>query len=148
MPFVAAYYHYVFSTKERRRFLTPTIRERLFPFLGGIARQYKMKALQIGGVEDHVHVLVSMPPTMSISKAVQLLKGGSSKWLHQTFPECRLLQWQEKYGAFTVSPSQLDKITKYIANQKEHHRQMTFQKEVLALLKKHGIQYDERYMWD
>ena len=107
-----------------------------------------MKALEVGGVEDHVHVLASMPATMSISKAVQLLKGGSSKWLHETFPECRLHQWQEKYGAFTVSVSQLDKISKYIANQEEHHRQLGFQEELLALLTKHGVEYDARYMWD
>ncbi len=148
MPFVAGYYHFVFSTKERRRFLTPNIRERLFPFIGGIARQNKMKALQIGGVEDHVHILVSMPATLSISKAVQLLKGGSSKWLHETFPDCRLMQWQEKYGAFTVSVSQLDKIAKYIANQEEHHRKLTFQEELLMLLQKHRVDHDVRYMWD
>ncbi len=116
--------------------------------MGGIARQNKMKALQVGGVDDHVHVLISMPATMSISKAVQLLKGGSSKWLHETFPECRLMQWQEKYGTFTVSVSQLDKITQYVANQEEHHRKLTFQEEVLALLKRHEVEYDERYMWD
>ena len=79
---------------------------------------------------------------------MQLIKGGSSKWVHETFPECRLFAWQEKYGAFSVSVSQLDKLIDYIKNQQEHHRKMTFQEEFLALLKKHRIEYDERYLWD
>ena len=107
-----------------------------------------MKALEIGGVEDHVHLLLSLPATLPISKAMQLIKGGSSKWVHETFPEHRLFAWQEKYGAFSVSVSQLDHIVQYIKRQEEHHRKMTFQEEFLALLNKHRIEYDERYLWD
>ena len=81
------------------------------------------------------------------SLRVQLIKGGSSKWVHETFPEHRLFAWQEKYGAFSVSVSQLDRTIDYIKNQPEHHRKMTFQEEFLALLKKHRIEYDERYLW-
>ena len=147
MSYVSAYFHCVFSTKERRRLITPELRERLWPFLGGIARQNKMKAIEIGGVEDHVHFLLSLPSTMAISKALQLIKGGSSKWVHETFPEHRLFAWQEEYGAFSVSVSQLDKTIEYIKGQEEHHRKMTFQEEFLALLKKHRIEYDERYLW-
>jgi putative transposase len=99
-------------------------------------------------VPDHVHLLLSLPPAISIAKAMQLIKGGSSKWVHETFPEQRLFRWQEKYGAFSVSVSQLDKIREYIRNQEEHHRKMTFQEEFLALLKKHGLEYDERYIRD
>jgi len=128
--------------------ITPALRERLWPFLGGIARQNKMKAIEIGGVEDHVHILLSLPATMPIAKALQLIKGGSSKWVHETFSEHRLFGWQEKYGAFSVSVSQLDKITQYIQGQPEHHRKMTFQEEFEMLLKKHGVEYDERYLWD
>jgi len=148
MSYVSSYFHCVFSTKERRPQLTPALRERLWPFLGGIARHNKMKAIEMGGVEDHVHILLSLPSTLSVAKALQLIKGGSSKWVHETFPEHRLFGWQEKYGAFTVSVSQLDKTTQYIMNQGEHHRKMTFQDEFLALLKKHRIEYDERYLWD
>ena len=148
MPYVSAYFHCVFSTKERRPLITPALRDRLWPFLGGIARQNKMKAIEIGGVADHVHILLSLPPTLSISKALQLIKGGSSKWVHETFPEHRLFGWQEKYGAFSVSVSQLDKIACYIKGQEEHHRRRTFQEEFLALLKKHRIEYDERYLGD
>jgi REP element-mobilizing transposase RayT len=106
-----------------------------------------MTALEIGGVEDHVHMLVSMPATISLSKAMQLIKGGSSKWVHDTFPGCHLFAWQEEYGAFSVSVSQREKVVQYIKRQAEHHRKITFQEEFLALLQKHGIRYDERYLW-
>ena len=85
---------------------------------------------------------------MPLAKALQLIKGGSSKWVHDTFQEYRNFAWQEKYGAFSVSVSQLDKTIAYIKNQQEHHSKMTFQEELLALLKKHRIEYDERYLWD
>ena len=128
--------------------ITPALRDRLWPFMGGIARQNNMTAVEIGGVQDHVHILLALPATLSISKALQLVKGGSSKWVHDTFPEHRLLGWQTKYGAFSVSVSQLDKIIAYIKGQEDHHRKVTFQEEFLALLKKHRVQYDERYLWD
>ncbi|HEY5297786.1 MAG TPA: IS200/IS605 family transposase [Verrucomicrobiae bacterium] len=147
MSYVSSYFHCVFSTKERRPLITPELRERLWPFLGGIARQNKMKAVEIGGVADHVHLLLSLPATIPISKAMQLIKGGSSKWVHETFPNQRLFSWQEEYGAFSVSVSQLDKTIAYIRGQPEHHRKLTFQEEFLMLLKKHGVEYDERYLW-
>ena len=148
MSYVSSYYHCVFSTKERRPLITPELQERLWPYLGGIARQNEMKAIEIGGVADHVHMLLSLPSTLSIAKAMQLIKGGSSKWVHDSFPEHRLFGWQVKYGAFGVSVSLLDKTIQYIRNQAEHHRKMTFEEEFLALLKKHGIAYDERYLWE
>jgi REP element-mobilizing transposase RayT len=147
VPYVSAYFHCVFSTKERRPLITPDLRGRLWPFLGGIARQNKMTALEIGGVADHVHILLSLPATIPISKAMQLIKGGSSKWIHETFPDQWQFAWQEEYGAFSVSVSQLDKIIAYIRRQPEHHRKLTFQEEFLMLLKKHGVEYDERYLW-
>src|SRR3977135_4382654 len=124
MSYVSSYYHCVFSTKERRPQITPALRDRLWPFLGGIARQNNMKAIEIGGVEDHVHVLLSLPATIPIAKALHLIKGGSSKWVHDTFPEHRRFGWQEKYGAFSVSVSLLDKTIKYIKDQEKHHRKM------------------------
>jgi len=148
MSYVSSYYHCVFSTKERHKFITPALQERLWPFLGGIARQNGMTQLIAGGAENHVHILLSIPATMPISKAMQLIKGGSSKWIHETFPDQRLFAWQEKYGAFSVSVSQLDTIINYIKNQKEHHRKHSFQEEFLRLLKKHRIEFDELYLWD
>ena len=148
MSYVSSYYHCVFSTKERRPLIPPGLQERLWPYLGGIARQNEMKAIEIGGMPDHVHILLSLPSTLAIAKAMQLIKGGSSKWVHESFPEHRLFGWQVKYGAFSMSVSQLDKTVQYIQRQQEHHRKMTFQEEFLALLKKHGIAYDERYLWE
>src|SRR5690349_15823734 len=147
MSYISSYFHCVFSTKERQPSISPLLRERLLPFLDGIARQNEMRALEIGGVSDHVHMLLSLPSTLAISKAMQLIKGGSSKWVHETFPEHRLFGWQEEYGAFSVSVSQLEKTVEYIRKQPEHHRKMTFQEEFLALLKRHRVEYDERYLW-
>jgi len=112
-----------------RPLIPPPLRERLWPFLGGIARQNGMKAIEIGGVSDHVHLLLSLPSTLSIAKALQLIKGGSSKWVHETFPEHRLFGWQVKYGAFGVSVSLLDKTIQYIQTQEDHHRKMTSQSD-------------------
>ena len=148
MSYISSYFHYVFSTKERRKVITPELAQRLWPFMGGIARQHKIKAIEIGGVADHVHLLLSLPSTLAIAKALQLIKGGSSKWVHETFPEHRLFGWQEKYGAFSVSVSRLDNIVRYIQGQEGHHRKMTFQEEFISLLKKHHIEYDERYLWE
>jgi REP element-mobilizing transposase RayT len=147
MSYVSAYFHCVFSTKERHRFIGPNLRERLWPFMGGIARQNKMRAVEIGGVEDHVHILLALPATMTVSKAMQLIKGGASKWIHESFPDQSQFAWQEEYGAFSVSVSQLDKTIAYIRSQPEHHHQMTFQEEFLTMLKKHGVDYDERFLW-
>ena len=97
--------HCVWSTKEREPWLTPHLRERLWPYLGGIAKQNQMKALAIGGASDHVHVLLPLPSTLSIAKAMQLLKGNSSKWIHDTFKEHWNFEWQEGYGAFSIGVS-------------------------------------------
>ena len=106
-----------------------------------------MKALAIGGTTDHLHALLSLPGMMSFAKAVQLIKGGSSKWLHEVFPESRKFAWQDGYGAFSVSASQVPKTITYINNQKEHHRKKSFHEEFQELLRKHGIEYDSRYVF-
>ena len=112
--FVSCLMHCVFSTKERRRLITPEMQSRLYPYLGGIARENKMKAPSVGAVEDHVHLLLSVPSTLSIAKSVQLLKGNSSKWVHETFPTQRLFEWQEGYGAFSVAISGVGDTIRYI----------------------------------
>ena len=112
--FVSCLMHCVWSTKERRRLVTPETQQRLYPCLGGIARENKMKALSIGGVDDHVHALLSIPSTLSIAKAVQLLKGNSSKWNHETFPNQRLFAWQEGYGAFSFAVSGVEDTIRHI----------------------------------
>jgi putative transposase len=141
--FISCHLHVVFSTKECRRLLTPELQSRLWPYLGGIARENKMRALCVGGVEDHVHILLSQPCTLSISKAVQLLKGNSSKWIHETFPQHRDFSWQEGYGAFSIGVAGVNDTINYIQSQAEHHRTRTFKEEFIAFLKKHSLEYDE-----
>ena len=141
--FVSSLHHCVFATKNREPLLAVAIRQRLFPYLGGIARENRMKALAIGGVADHVHILLSLPATMSISKAMQLLKGNSSKWIHDTFPALRQFAWQEGYGAFSIGVSGIEETCAYIRDQEEHHRTKTYREEVIAFLQRHGLRFDD-----
>jgi REP element-mobilizing transposase RayT len=145
--FTSSLYHCVFSTKERRCLISGDLQARLWPFMGGIARDNRMKAIAIGGVEDHVHLLLSIPSTLAIAEALQLIKGGSSTWVHATFPQHHGFAWQEGYGAFSLGISQVDRTIAYVESQAEHHRRRSFQEEFRAFLKKHGIEYDERYIW-
>jgi putative transposase len=136
--------HCTFSTKDRYPFIDSDLQTRLWPYIGGIARENRMKALAIGGTSDHVHALLSLPGMMSFAKAVQLIKGGSSKWIHDGFSRYKKFEWQEGYGAFSVTASQALRTIAYINNQKEHHQKKTFEEEFLELLKRHGIAYDSR----
>ena len=145
--YTSLYYHVVFSTKNRVQCISPEIEHRVWAYLGGVARKHHMTALQVGGVEDHVHALVIAPPTLAPSQIAQALKGDTSKWIHEEFPPLRSFAWQDGYGAFTVSKSSLPEVVRYIKNQREHHRKRTFQEEYLDFLRKHGIEYDERYVW-
>jgi len=145
--YVSALFRCVFSTKDRQKVITDDLRVRLWPYMGGIARENKMRALSIGGVENHVHLLLSVPSTLSIAKAMQLIKGASSKWVHETYPEYKEFEWQEGYGAFTVGISQIPDTKIYIESQREHHRTKTFQEEFITFLERHGIEHDPRYVW-
>jgi putative transposase len=120
------------------------LQERLWPYLGGIARENKMEALLIGGIEDHIHALLSIPATLSVAKAIQLLKGNSSKWIHDTFKEHWGFEWQEGYGAFSIGISGVKDRTKYIRDQAEHHQKISFKEELVVFLKKHGMTYVAR----
>jgi REP element-mobilizing transposase RayT len=140
--FVSCLVHVVFSTKERRPWITPELQEKLWPYFGGIARNHNMKALKVGGVEDHVHILLSLPATLDIAKAVQLLKGNSSKWIHEAFVDRRSFEWQKGYGAFSIGVSGVEDTIAYIEHQREHHKRLTFQEELALILRKHGIEFD------
>jgi putative transposase len=146
--YTCLHYHMIFSTKQRERWITQDIEQRVWAYLGGIARENDLKPLLIGGVDDHVHMLVSMPPSISVSEALKRIKGGSSGWVKENFPNLQGFGWQDGYGAFTVSKSQIHGVEEYIRGQREHHRVKTFQEEYRAFLNKHEIKYDERYLWD
>lgn len=139
--------HLVFSTRGRRKAITADIRDRLHAYLGGIARENEMKALAVGGTEDHVHLLLSIPATMPLAKAVQLIKGGSSKWIHDTFRLAQDFAWQEGYGAFSIGVSGVDDTIAYINNQAERHRVKTFEEEFVSFLNRHGVAFDDRYVF-
>jgi putative transposase len=144
--YTSSYYHVVFSTKNRQPFLADAVRECLFAYSGGIARENKMNALEVCGTADHVHLLLPIPASLALSKAIQLIKGGSSHWLKETFPDMVDFAWQDGYAAFTVSQSQLNNVHAYIRSQPEHHRMKTFAEEYRAFLVRHRIEYDERYL--
>jgi len=141
--FSSSLHHCVFATKRREPLLTREVRERLWPYLGGISRENGMKALAVGGVADHVHILLSLPATVSLSKAMQLLKGNSSKWIHETFSALCQFSWQEGYGAFSIGISGVDETCAYIRDQEEHHRTRTYREEVLTFLQRHGLHFDD-----
>jgi putative transposase len=141
-------YHIVFSTKGRARLMTTDLEPRLQDYLGGIIRGEKGVCYQIGGTLNHVHLLIRWRTDESLATLLRNLKSRSSLWVHQTFPALQLFQWQEGYGAFTVSQSQVEAVNRYIANQEQHHHVKTFEEEFIDLLKAHDVEYDERYVWD
>ncbi len=134
--------HIVFSTKGRRRLLSADVQPKLWAYMAGIARNHKFDAVQIGGVEDHCHGLILLPPTIPLAKAVQTIKACSSKWLNETGAAGANFAWQEGYGAFSVSASQTDGVVEYIRHQVEHHRKRNYDEEFLELLRRHGVNYD------
>jgi len=140
-------YHIVFSTKDRHPRLTPELRPRLYEFMAGGVRAEGGAALLINGVADHVHLLARLRQDRALSDVLRSLKADSSGWIHKTFPEQRTFAWQGGYGVFSVSQSQAEAVRRYIANQEAHHRKISFQEEFIALLKAHGVEFDERYLW-
>ncbi len=141
--YVCVYVHVVFSTKDRRPLIPEAKSPVLWKYLAGIAAKYGMKVVAIGGMADHVHLLLSCAPDVSVSKAVNVLKSKSSKWMRT---ESQEFAWQEGYAGFSVSSSVLPKITEYINGQSEHHKKRDFAQDYLALLQKHGVQYDPAWV--
>ena len=140
--------HIVFSTKHRRADLTLDILPRLIEYAGGIIRNRDGKLLAMNGVSDHMHMLVILAPKHAISDQVRDIKAGMSKWIHDNFTSLKSFAWQEGYAIFSVSKSVTQTVIDYISSQTEHHHKMTFEEELLALLQKHGIDYDPRYVFD
>ncbi len=141
-------FHCTFSTKYRRKLITEDISKRLWPFIGGIARENGFRALQVGGDIDHAHTLIALPPTMTLCKALQEMKGGSSKFMNETFFTRKVFAWQDGYGAFSLGADAVPDVVTYIQNQREHHKTRTFEEEYIAFLEENGIEYDIRYVFD
>lgn len=141
-------YHVVFSTKNRYPLITAAVRDDLHAYLGGIVREREGIPLMIGGMPDHVHLLVKLKPKFAVSDVVRDIKAGSSKWVNDMKEGLRKFGWQDGFAAFTVSQSQSSRVRRYIENQEEHHRSTDFQSELLTLLVKNQVEYDEATLWD
>ena len=138
----------VFSTKLRKPVLNDSWRDDLFAYIGGTVKDHKASLLKAGGIEDHVHLLLRIHPEFAISKAVQLLKANSSKWINDNRKTSSPFQWQRGYGAFSVSQSMAHTVRNYIAGQRKHHARRTYQDEYLEILRKHEIEFDLRYVFE
>ncbi|HSI34612.1 MAG: IS200/IS605 family transposase [Phycisphaerae bacterium] len=141
-------FHIVFSTKHREPWITSDVADRLYGYIGGIIREGRGTLLSIGGVADHVHLYLRWRTDESISNLMRTVKARSSKWVHETFPVLGAFAWQEGYSVFTVSKSQEEAVRAYIAGQAEHHKHEDFKTELLRFLRVHGIEFDERYVFD
>ena len=146
--FARIYCHVIFSTKSREPLVQADVAPRLYAYIGGTAREIGTRLLAAGGMPDHVHLLISLGRRTTLADAVRDLKSNSSRWIHQTFDNLRGFGWQNGYGGFSVSHSNIDDVKRYIAGQADHHRGRSFKEEFRALLKRHGIEFDERYVWD
>jgi len=138
--------HLIFSTKERKQCLSDDFQPKLWAYMAGIAHNQGFEAMIIGGVSDHIHALLALPPTMPLAKAVQFLKGSSSHWINEAHTIDERLAWQEGYGAFSVSASQTDDVVRYIRNQPQHHAKKSFEEEFVEFLKKYGVAYDPAHV--
>jgi REP element-mobilizing transposase RayT len=142
------YYHIVFSTKHRRPLIRDDLDTELHKYIAGVLRNLGGHGLEINGTADHVHILALLPPKLALSDVLRDAKANSSKWIHDKFPQLLSFAWQDGFSAFTVSTSQVLEVREYIRNQKNHHRERDFKAELLALLQRHEVEYDERYIWD
>jgi REP element-mobilizing transposase RayT len=140
--------HLVYSTKNRWPWIPKEVRAPLYAYQAGIFRQWESPALVVGGVEDHIHALFSLSKNHALKKIVEEVKKGSSKWMKADGSKNQDFHWQNGYAAFSVSPSKVEDVRAYIEGQEERHGAMTFQDELRALFRRHGIEYDEQYVWD
>ena len=140
--------HYIFSTKNRNPLLAESFRDQVFRYMAGICKDEDMHPIAIGGMANHAHALVGLPPRISVSRGIQLIKGLSSKWVNNRFITDRSFAWQSGYRAFSVGVSQREATNRYIHNQEQHHRTKTFREEYLEILDLHNIDYDRAYVFD
>ena len=140
--------HVVFSTKGRTPWISAEVAERLYSYIGGIVRAEKGVLYDIGGMEDHVHMYLRWRPDECVSDLMRTVKSRSSKWMHDTYPQLVAFAWQEGYSVFSVSKSQEEAVKKYIASQAEHHKKEDFKSELLRILRAHGVEFDEKYVFE
>jgi len=140
-------YHIVFATKYRKPTIKEAIQERLYDYIGGTLRAKKGHLIEIGGVEDHVHILAGLSPTLAVSDVIRDVKAASSKWMKEE-GVVKPFEWQKGFGTFTVSYDRVEAIRKYIQNQKEHHKTKTFQEEYIDFLERHGIEFQLEYLFE
>jgi REP element-mobilizing transposase RayT len=139
--------HVVFSTKDRRPMITPEVEPELYAYLAGTIKNLDSRCLAAGGTSNHLHLLVSQSKNIALSRLMEEIKKSSSKWIKTKGTALRSFGWQDGYGAFTIGQSQVEALQRYIAGQKQRHKKQTFEEELVALLNKYGVQYDERYLW-
>jgi len=142
------YIHLVFSTKYREHKILPEIEAKLYEYVAGICKNFDSPALQIGGMSDHVHILFILSKKFSLVRVVEEIKKNSSKWMKEQSDKYLDFYWQTGYGAFSVSPKQVNIVKQYIANQKEHHKIKTYKEEYTNFLIQYNIEHDEKYLWD
>jgi len=140
--FTKNHIHLIFGTKERRKMIPPQMVPRVWEYIAGICRNHRIFPVTVGGMRDHAHVLIDLPASIALSEAVVLIKANSSKWLNEEGVD---FNWQEGYGAFAVSVSNVPAVIRYIQNQERHHRKTSFKDEYRAFLIKHGVEFDERF---
>ncbi|HEY7915103.1 MAG TPA: IS200/IS605 family transposase [Blastocatellia bacterium] len=140
--------HFIWSTVGREPWIDPEWKDRLFSYIGGVLQNKNAKLLCAGGMPDHIHLYVSLPSTTTLAEIVNAMKANSSRWVHDSFPERREFAWQKGYGAFSISKSIETRLIEYMKNQQEHHRRRSFKEEFLKLLDRHGVEYNEQYLWD
>ena len=141
-------YHVVFATKYRKRVIAKPVQDSMYQYIGGIIRDFNGSLDCVGGIADHIHLLVSIPPRIAVSDAIRSIKSNSSRWVNEQEWSIRNFEWQKGYGAFTVSYSQMELVRAYIANQELHHRKLTFQEEYIDLLRKHNLHFELKYLFE
>jgi REP-associated tyrosine transposase len=142
------YTHIVFSTKKHYPFIKPQIEVELYSYIGGTIKKIGGVPFIINGTSDHIHIFSTLPKTISLAKFVEEIKRNSSRWIKTKGNLWQKFAWQNGYAGFSVSSSKKDVLVKYITNQKDHHKKMTYKEEVIKFLQEYNIEYDERYLWD
>jgi putative transposase len=142
------YFHLIWSTKKRQPFIDTSYQERLYQYIGGIIRKHGANLIEIGGVSDHVHLLIMLGNLDHYSALIRMIKADSSRWVHKEWKDKQNFAWQDGYGSFAISYSHTDAVREYIKTQEDHHKKVSFETEYIHILEKNGVEYDPRYVFD